>query len=48
MLAGLGVGLWTLNELRRAYPLDRAFTPQGDAAAVRAARAAWKAAVAKA
>jgi glycerol kinase len=48
MLAGLGVGLWTLDELRRAYPLDHAFTPQGDADAIRASRANWKAAVAKA
>ena len=48
MLAGLGVGLWAMDELRRAYPLDKTFTPQGDRAKVRAARAAWKAAVAKA
>jgi glycerol kinase len=47
-LAGLGVGLWTLDELRRAYPLDRIFTPQDDASAVRASRARWKEAVAKA
>jgi glycerol kinase len=48
MLAGLGVGLWTLDGLRRAYPLDRTFTPQGDPARIRQARATWKEAVAKA
>ncbi|HET6329500.1 MAG TPA: glycerol kinase [Holophagaceae bacterium] len=46
MLAGLGVGLWTLTDLRRAYPLDRTFTPQGDPSRVQAARARWKEAVA--
>lgn len=48
MLAGLGVGVWTLPDLRRAYPLERTFTPEGDASAIRAARAVWKARVAKA
>ncbi|HET8900474.1 MAG TPA: FGGY-family carbohydrate kinase, partial [Holophagaceae bacterium] len=48
MLAGLGVGLWTMDDLRRAYPLDRTFTPQGDPEAIRIARLKWKAAVAKA
>jgi glycerol kinase len=48
MLAGLGVGLWTLDELRRAYPLDRTFRPAGDPAAVDAARIRWREAVAKA
>jgi glycerol kinase len=48
MLAGLGVGLWTLDELRRAYPLDRTFAPQGEAEAIRASRTRWKEAVAKA
>ncbi len=48
LLAGLGVKLWTLPDLRRAYPLDKTFTPQGDPAKVREARAKWKAAVAKA
>ncbi len=48
MLAGLGVELWTLDALRRAYPLERTFTPQGDAEAIRAARAVWNDRVAKA
>ncbi|MBK8724920.1 MAG: glycerol kinase [Holophagaceae bacterium] len=48
MLAGLGVGLWTLEDLRRAYPLDRTFQPSGDPAAVAAARVRWKESVAKA
>lgn len=48
MLAGLGVGLWTLEDLRRAYPLDRTFKPSGDPAAVAAARVRWKESVAKA
>ncbi|MFN8011342.1 MAG: glycerol kinase GlpK [Holophagaceae bacterium] len=48
MLAGLGVGLWSLDDLRRAYPLDRTFSPTGDAADVAGARARWKEAVAKA
>ncbi len=43
MLAGLGVGLWSgLDELRRAYPLDRRFVPQLPAATVDAARARWR------
>ena len=48
LLAGLGVGLWTMDGLRRAYPLDRTFTPHGDPEAIRVARSKWKAAVAKA
>lgn len=48
MLAGLGVGLWTLDDLRRAYPLERTFRPGGNPAAVASARARWKEAVAKA
>ena len=48
LLAGLGVDLWKLDDLRRAYPLDRTFTPREDADAIRASRANWKAAVAKA
>ncbi|HSM10144.1 MAG TPA: glycerol kinase GlpK [Lysobacter sp.] len=43
MLAGLGVGLWSgLDELRRAYPLDRRFKPQLPTADVVAARARWR------
>lgn len=43
MLAGLGVGFWSdLAELRRAYPLDRAFKPQLSASAVAAARDRWR------
>jgi glycerol kinase len=48
MLAGLGVGLWSLEDLKRSYPLDRTFAPGGDPAAVAASRARWKEAVAKA
>ncbi len=48
MLAGLGAGLWSLADLKRAYPLDRTFAPQGEAAAVAEARTRWKKAVAKA
>jgi glycerol kinase len=43
MLAGLGVGLWSgVDELRRAYPLDRTFAPQQDASEVAQARARWR------
>lgn len=48
MLAGLGAKLWTLSDLRRAYPLEHTFTPQGDPATIQASRARWKEAVAKA
>lgn len=48
MLAGLGVGLWSRDDLKRAYPLDRTFAPQAHPAAVAEARARWKEAVAKA
>jgi glycerol kinase len=48
MLAGLGVGLWTENDLRRAYPLDRTFAPAGDPAAAAVSRRSWKDAVGKA
>jgi glycerol kinase len=48
MLAGLGVGLWTLDDLRRAYPQDRTFRPVGEPAATASARARWKEAVSKA
>lgn len=43
MLAGLGVGLWSgLDELRRAYPLERSFSPMGDPTAIRSRREAWR------
>ncbi|MBS1766530.1 MAG: glycerol kinase GlpK [Acidobacteria bacterium] len=48
LLAGLSIGLWTMEDLRRAYPLDMTFTPQGDPEAIRAARAKWKDAVTRA
>jgi len=49
MLAGLGVGLWsTLDELRRAYPLDRRFTPQRPSDEVANERARWREMVARA
>jgi glycerol kinase len=48
MLAGLGMGFWTEDALRRAYPLDRTFAPQGDPAAMAADRRRWRDAVSKA
>lgn len=43
MLAGLGVGLWSgLDELRRAYPLDRRFVPALPAATAASTRARWR------
>ena len=43
MLAGLGVGLWSgVEELRRAYPLQRRFRPASERAAVEAERAHWQ------
>ena len=49
MLAGLGVGLWSgLDQLRRAYPLDRRFVPALPAATVDAARARWRELVSRA
>jgi len=48
ILAGLGRGFWTQDDLRRAYPLDRTFAPQGDPAAMAASRRRWKDAVDKA
>jgi glycerol kinase len=49
MLAGLGVGLWSgLDELRRAYPLDRRFVPEMPASTVGAARVRWRDLVARA
>lgn len=43
MLAGLGVGVWSgLDELRRAYPLQRRFSPNRNPSAVAAARAHWQ------
>jgi glycerol kinase len=48
MLAGLGMGFWTEDALRRAYPLDRTFAPQGDPAAMAADRHRWRDAVGKA
>jgi len=43
MLAGLGVGLWSgLDDLRRAYPLDRRFAPELPAVIADIARARWR------
>jgi glycerol kinase len=49
MLAGLGVGIWTgLDELRRAYPLERRFTPSMPADEVALRRVQWREMVARA
>lgn len=49
LVAGLGAGIFpSLEALRRAYPLDRRFEPEGDPAAVAASRRRWRDAVAKA
>ena len=43
MLAGLGVGLWSgLDELRRAYPLERRFKPVRSRDDVARERARWR------
>lgn len=49
MLAGLGVGLWSsLDDLRRAYPLDRRFLPELPPGQVKVARARWRELVSRA
>jgi glycerol kinase len=49
MLAGLGIGIWTsLDELRRAYPLERRFVPHCTREEAAEARARWREAVARA
>ena len=45
LLAGLGAGWLTLDEVRRNWQLDRAFTPQMDAQMRNARYAGWKKAV---
>jgi len=48
MLAGLGVGLWTLGDLSRLAASDRRFLPRMTPADRQARLATWRAAVAKA
>jgi glycerol kinase len=49
LLAGLGAGIWrNLDDIRKLWSLERAFTPKLPADQVQAHLERWRAAVAKA
>jgi glycerol kinase len=47
-LAGIGVGLWNLNELKEKWIVDRVFTPQMEQNDASALKSKWKQAVERA